>query len=70
MKLTFVRKWEDSGKTGCPALYEADRPGMYVVQGWKLDAETRAQLRDLACDEDAILVPADVIAGIRAGEIG
>ena len=30
-----------------------------------LDAETRAQLRDLGGDEDAVFVPANVIDRIR-----
>lgn len=66
MKITFVRKWEGSNSNGCPALYKTD-DGHYVVQGWQLDDETRAQLRDLAADETAVIVPADVIAGIVAG---
>ena len=50
MKIRFM--WKDSGSnTGnCPAMYEA--PGGYVVQGKLLDAETRAQLRDLGASED------------------
>lgn len=66
MKLTFVRKWADSNSNNCPALYDLG-DGRYVVQGWKLnDPADRAQLRDLGLDEDAVIVPADVIAGIRA----
>lgn len=63
MKITFM--WKDAGSyTGnCPALYEA--PGGYVVQGNAIDAQTRAQLRDLGTDEDAIFVPANVIDRIR-----
>ena len=63
MKIKFM--WKDSGSnTGnCPAMYEA--PGGYVIQGKLLDAETRAQLRDLGGDETAVFVPANVIDRIR-----
>lgn len=63
MKIRFM--WKDSGSnTGnCPAMYEA--PGGYVVQGKLLDAETRAQLRDLGGGETAVFVPANVIDRIR-----
>jgi hypothetical protein len=63
MRLEFIRKWTGSGTGNCPALYRAEN-GNYVVQGWKLDANTRAGLRDLADNETAVEVPADVIAGI------
>lgn len=65
MELTFIRKWNQSATGNCPTLYRAEN-GNYVVQGWKLDADTRARLRDLADDETAVEVPADVIAGIAA----
>lgn len=60
MKIRFMWKDIASGGGGCPAIYEA--PGGYVVQGKLLDAETRAQLRDLAADEDAIFVPDNVLS--------
>lgn len=66
MKIEFIRKWKDSGNLNCPSLYKTET-GDYVVQGWKLDEATRAQLLNVAGDEDAVLVPADVIAGIIAG---
>jgi hypothetical protein len=59
MEITFMWKDEGSGGGGCPALYEA--PGGYVVQGKTLDPETRARLRQLAGDEDAVFVPANVL---------
>lgn len=65
MELTFIRKTRESINGNCPAIYErAD--GRYVIQGWKIPADERAQLRDLGDNEDAIVVPADVIAGIVA----
>jgi hypothetical protein len=65
MELVFIRKWGGSGTGNCPALYHAAN-GNYVVQGWRLDAATLANLRDLAENETAVEVPADVIAGIVA----
>jgi len=65
MDLVFIRKWTESGTGNCPALYCAAN-GNYVVQGWRVDAETMANLRDLADDETAVEVPGDVIAGIVA----
>jgi hypothetical protein len=53
--------WKDSGSGGggCPALYRTE--GGYVVQGVRLDPAARAQLRQLAADEDAVFVPANVL---------
>ncbi|MGW4425876.1 hypothetical protein [Streptosporangium sp. NPDC004631] len=64
MDIRFMWKDDSSGGGGCPALYDA--PGGYVVQGVKLDAETRAQLRQLADDEDAVYVPANVLNRLRS----
>lgn len=63
MKIHFMWKDDGSGGGGCPALYEA--PGGYVVQGKILDAETRAQLRQLLDDEDAVFVPANVLDKLK-----
>jgi hypothetical protein len=63
MKISYLWKDVDSGGGGCPALYRA--PGGYVVQGKALDAETRAQLRQLGTDEDAIFVPANVLDRLK-----
>lgn len=63
MKIKFMWKDRESNVGNCPAMYEAR--GGYVIQGKLLDAETRAQLRDLGGDEDAVFVPANVIDRIR-----
>lgn len=63
MQIEFLWKDAESGGGGCPALYRA--PGGYVVQGLKLDAETRAQLRQLADGEDGVFVPANVLDRLR-----
>ena len=65
MEIEFIRKTKGSGTGNCPAIYKAPN-GNYVIQGWKIDADTRARLRDLALNEDAVEIPADVIAGIVA----
>jgi hypothetical protein len=64
VKIRFMWKDKDSNVGNCPAMYEA--PGGYVIQGKRLDAETRAQLRDLGSDEDGVFVPANVIDRIKA----
>ncbi|MGH3655898.1 MAG: lipid A biosynthesis lauroyl acyltransferase [Micromonosporaceae bacterium] len=63
MKLEWLWKDTGSGKNGCPALYRAG--GGYVVQGKALDADTRAQLRQVGADEDAVFVPANVLDRLR-----
>lgn len=63
MKIRFMWKDRESNVGNCPAMYQA--PGGYVIQGKLLDAETRAQLRDLGDGEDAVFVPANVIDRIR-----
>jgi hypothetical protein len=63
MKISFMWKDKESNVGNCPAMYAA--PGGYVIQGKRLDAETRAQLRDLGNDEEGIFVPANVIDRIR-----
>lgn len=61
--LTYLWKAVASGGGGCPALYRTD--GGYVVQGIKLTEGERAQLRQLAADEDGVFVPADVLDRLR-----
>lgn len=58
--------WKDSSSqiSDCPALYKTD--GGYVVQGKTLDEETRAALRQLGADEDAVFVPANVLERLAA----
>jgi hypothetical protein len=65
MEIEFLWKWSESQVKNCPALYRtADGTG-YVVQGVRIDDETRAQLRDLGDSETAVFVPRDVIERIR-----
>ncbi len=61
--LEFLWKDGASNVTGCPALYRTEDG--YVVQGIKLDPETRAQLRQLADDEDGVFVPSNVLERLR-----
>jgi hypothetical protein len=62
-KLEYLWKDGDSGGGGCPALYRTE--GGYVVQGVRIGAEERAQLRLLDDDEDAVFVPANVLDRIK-----
>ncbi len=58
--LKFLHKTSGSGDQGCPAAYEVE--GGYVIQGVTLtDPGEIAQVRQLADDETAVFVPADVI---------
>lgn len=61
--LAFLWKDRDSGSSGCPALYATE--GGYVVQGIKLTDAERAQLRQLADNEDGVFVPANVLDRFR-----
>jgi hypothetical protein len=62
MKLTRLCKSGDSvNESLCPAMYLADDPTMMVSQGKRLDPETTAQLRDLANDEIAHLIPTETV---------
>lgn len=63
MDIEFMWKDADSKTGECPALYKAE--GGYVVQGVKLDDETRSQLRQLADGEDGVFVPANVLERLR-----
>ena len=63
MQIQFMWKTRESATGSCPAMYKA--PGGYVIQGKRLDDATRAQLRDLGGDENAVWVPADVIDRIK-----
>ncbi len=63
MKLTFIKKTAESTTGNCPSIYLRE-DGRYVIQGWQIPADERAQLRDLGADEDAVVIPADVIADI------
>lgn len=66
MQIEFMWKTGDSYTGSCPARYKVtEAPGGYVIQGKLLDDATRAQLRDLGADEDAVWVPADVIDGLQ-----
>ncbi len=66
--LEYLWKDEGSGGGGCPALYRVLDNGVagYVVQGKTIDDATRATLRQLADDEDAVFVPANVLDRLAA----
>ena len=66
--LEYLWKDDGSGGGGCPALDRVLDNGVtgYVVQGKTLDDATRATLRQLAADEDAVFVPANVLDRLAA----
>jgi hypothetical protein len=51
----------------CPTIFQSDR-GTYVIQGYAVDAG-RAGVT-LAPDELLVEIPADLLAGILAGDDG
>lgn len=59
----FIRRWSESGTGNGPTPCRAYN-GNYVVQGWRVDDETRAQLRDLGANETTVWAPANVVASI------
>ena len=74
MRIIKLWKSNNSGKSGCPALYEADEApagyerygdDWYAVQGVKLSPEVMAQLDQLGADENAVLVPAEILDRLR-----
>jgi len=60
MALVFLGKDPDSGHDGCPAVY--DDGDAYVIQGWKVDDTTRAELLNVAEGEDAVRIPKRMMA--------
>jgi hypothetical protein len=44
----------------CPAVYvEEDDPSTMVGQGKRMSAKAKAELRDLAAEEDAVRIPTE-----------
>ena len=56
MRLTHLFTWASSGGGNCPAVYATDRESL-VVQGWNLDSDTAAQMRQIAANESGIEIP-------------
>jgi hypothetical protein len=62
MKITRLAKDVASGEHGCPAVYVTDdNPGVMVVQGKHLDADTMTNLLDQATDETAVRIPTETV---------
>jgi hypothetical protein len=61
----FLCKDPNSGVGDCAAVYRTRVAEGYLVQGKALDRETRALLRDLGDDEDAVFVPAALLDRFR-----
>lgn len=47
----------------CPEIYELE-DGSMLVRGWRIDADTAAQL-SMPAHEDAVIVPASLLAALR-----
>jgi len=61
MQIEFERKTKDSWSGNCPARYKVkSSEGGWVIQGKQVHGETRAQLRDLGTDQDAVWIPEDL----------
>jgi hypothetical protein len=46
----------------CPAVYvEEEDPSTMVGQGRKMSAKAKAELRDLAAEEDAVRIPTETV---------
>ncbi|MGH3536850.1 MAG: hypothetical protein ACRDQJ_00890 [Pseudonocardiaceae bacterium] len=60
MKLTLLAKDAESGKAGCPSVYLA-QDGSLVVQGHLLDADTQANLLNVAPGEVAVRIEASIV---------
>lgn len=58
----------NSGNNGCPTLYEDQQTGDYVVQGVHAEPEDLAQLRHVADDETAVVVPRALLANFGPTE--
>ncbi len=66
MKISFMWKDQGSGGGGCPSLSRVvTGPEGYIVVGKKVDKETRAQIPQVADDEVAVFVPANVLDRLR-----
>lgn len=66
----LIRKIAGTGcedKT-CPAVWETDQPGMLAVQGARLTEMERAALDGVPADEDLVLIPAGILAGLVYGQ--
>lgn len=62
MKLRRLNKYEESvPDRKSPAMYVAEDPDFMVGQGWNLDDETTAELRDVDTNESGVLMPTETV---------
>lgn len=59
MKLTLLTRGLCGRFIICPNFYETDK-GTFVVQGYKVDAETKKDIQ-LSNDEDAVEIPRELV---------
>jgi hypothetical protein len=58
----------NSGNNGCPTLYKVETTGDYVVQGARPEPDDISQLRQLAENESAVIVPRELLANFGPKE--
>ncbi len=62
MDLILIAKDNESGKNGCPTFYDiAEAPEDCVVQGYLLDPDTAANLRNVLPGEGAVRIKKQVL---------
>ncbi|MDA2810870.1 hypothetical protein O4J56_09510 [Nocardiopsis sp. RSe5-2] len=68
MQLRFIGKDPESGKDGSPSVFIDDATGDFVLQGWKVDADTRQGCRaagPVPPHEDIVRMPTRMIDALR-----
>ncbi len=60
MRLEKLAKDEDSGVTGCPAVY-LDEGGWFTIQAAAVDANTFGNLENVLAGEAAVRIKPEVI---------
>lgn len=57
--MNVLRSISDCNGGDCPTVHVTDDPTMVVIQGHRLDADTRVSLGTLPGHEDAVAFPLD-----------
>jgi hypothetical protein len=63
--LRFVGKDPDSPNNGSPTVWLDEENGDFVIQGWRLDPDTLAQVGDVPSHEVAVRLPARMAPFLR-----
>lgn len=68
MQLRFIGKDPESGKDGSPSVFFDDTTGDFILQGWKVDGQTRQFCESagpVPGHEDIIRLPARIVDALR-----